>query len=197
MKEKAMGELSKKIHKCQQCSLGRLRNNVVVGEGSFDAKIMFIGEAPGFYEDQKGRPFVGRAGSILNELLMHINLKREDVFIANILKCRPPNNRNPKKEEVDQCTAFLNTQIELINPIIIIPLGNFSYRYIFEKYDLPIGKISVDHGKLFKKQTLNGIIYLIPMYHPAIATYNPNNKEILLKDFEKIYSILNKSILNI
>jgi len=197
MKEKEMDELSRKIQKCQQCDLRMVRKNPVIGNGSLNSKILFIGEAPGFNEDQQGKPFVGRAGNILNKLLEHINLEREDVYIANILKCRPPENRNPQKNEVDLCTPFLDAQIDIIQPQILVPLGNFSYRYLFSKYQIPIDKISVDHGKLFKKQTIMGILHFFPMYHPAVATYNPNKMSILLKDFETLYNFLEKPLFNI
>jgi DNA polymerase len=145
---------------------------------------MFIGEAPGYHEDQQGKPFVGRAGTILTKLLHHIDLERKDIYITNILKCRPPKNRNPHKEEVQACTPYLDAQIEIINPQILVPLGNFSYQYLFSIYDLPIDKISKDHGKVFSKQTIIGSVRLIPMYHPAVATYNPNKIDELMKDFE-------------
>jgi len=114
MKEKQMQEIAVKINTCQNCSLGSQRNHPVIGIGSLDAEIMFIGEAPGYHEDQQGKPFVGRAGTILSKLLSHINLTREDVYIANILKCRPPKNRNPLQQEVALCTPYLDAQIEII-----------------------------------------------------------------------------------
>ena len=183
-KEERYKHLLQQVDECRKCELGSLRTNTVPGEGSLNAKIMFIGEAPGFNEDQKGRPFVGRAGKILDELLEHIHLKREDVYIANILKCRPPNNRNPNSEEIKKCTEYLEKQLEIIEPDIIIPLGNFSYQYIFKKYDLPIEKISQNHGMIHKIQTLEKQLLIMPMYHPAVATYNPLKKEVLIKDFD-------------
>ena len=190
-KKEKMDRLSKSIKSCQKCTLSKTRTYAVPGEGSLDSKILFVGEAPGSNEDKQGRPFVGRAGKILDELLKSINLRREDVYIANILKCRPPQNRNPNRDEIELCTDYLDSQIDLINPFIIVPLGNFSYQYIFEKYGLSNDKISKVHGKIFKKQTLQGILYFIPMYHPAVATYNPNKKDELLHDFKSLQSILN------
>jgi uracil-DNA glycosylase len=190
-KKERMIDLAGIIKSCQKCALSKTRINAVVGEGSFDSKILFIGEAPGSNEDRQGRPFVGRAGKILDELLESINLKRDQVYIANILKCRPPQNRNPNKNEIEMCTDYLDLQVDLINPLIIVPLGNFSYQYIFEKYGLPIDKISKVHGKTFKKQTLQGVLYIVPMYHPAVATYNPNKKDELLHDFKSLQDILN------
>jgi DNA polymerase len=151
---------------------------------------MFIGEAPGFNEDKQGRPFVGRAGRILDELLASIGLKREDVYIANILKCRPPNNRNPERDEIKACTEYLNKQIEIIQPSVLVPLGNFASQYLFERYGFPTDTISKIHGKVFQKSTLYGCLYIIPMYHPAVATYNPTKKTVLLEDFNRLQTIL-------
>ena len=195
MKEKQWEDITKKIQECQQCPLGSKRTHPVFGEGSLDADIMFIGEAPGRNEDIQGVPFVGRAGKILDKLLAHINLKREEVVIANILKCRPPGNRNPQKNEVECCTPFLDAQIEIIQPKFLIPLGNFSYRYVLTKYDIPHDKISTDHGTVFKKQTLLGTLHIFPMYHPAVATYNPNQLDVLLKDFKMLDSYLHQPVM--
>ena len=131
-KEEKMKKVTDKIKKCRNCDLNKNRNNPVVGDGSVDAKIMFIGEAPGHNEDMQGLPFVGRAGRILDELLNSINLERKDVYISNILKCRPEKNRNPLKNEIVSCSEYLDTQIEIIQPKIIIPLGNFACKFIFE-----------------------------------------------------------------
>jgi DNA polymerase len=196
MKEQQMDELSKKIQSCQNCLLGTSRTNPVVGTGSLYADIMFIGEAPGYHEDKQGKPFVGRAGTILTNLLVHIGVKREEVYIANILKCRPPDNRNPLQQEITHCTTYLDKQIEIIAPKIIIPLGNFSYQYLFKKYSIPVNKITDDHGKIYRKHTIIGELIFIPMYHPAVATYNPNKIEILEKDFEKLKTCLDQLLTN-
>lgn len=177
---------------CKRCDLSRTRINPVFGEGSENADIMFIGEAPGSNEDKQGRPFVGRAGKILDELLASIDLEREDVYIANILKCRPPNNRNPERGEIESCTEYLDAQIEMISPKVLVPLGNFAFQYLFQKYGLNAEKISVVHGKIFKKTTLFGTVYIVPMYHPAVATYNPNKKVILLDDIKVLFEVLKK-----
>jgi len=196
MKQMKMQDLSETIHSCQKCELGSTRTHAVVGSGSLDAEVMFIGEAPGFHEDQKGIPFVGRAGNILSSLLDHIGMKREDIYIANILKCRPPKNRNPLKDEVEKCTSYLDAQIEIIQPSILVPLGNFSYRYLFSTYGLPINKISQDHGKIFTKNTILGTLMVMPMYHPAVATYNPNKIDVLMKDFEILKQNIRKIATN-
>jgi len=183
-------ELENKIKNCKKCSLWKNRNNPVVGEGRKDARIMFIGEAPGYWEDIKGRPFVGKAGKVLDELLDSINLKREEIYITNILKCRPPNNRNPLQEEIDFCTPYLDRQIELINPEIIATLGNFALAYISHKFGLEKKNIGTMHGKMFKIKTLFGDICIVPLYHPAAAVYNPQMKDILLEDMKSVKGCL-------
>jgi len=186
--------LKEEILNCKKCSLWKTRNNPVLGEGSPDAHIMFIGEAPGFNEDKQGKPFVGQAGKIFDELLNSINLKREKIYITNILKCRPPNNRNPTQEEIKICSSYLNKQIDIIKPKVICCLGNFATDYILKKFDLKdkIQGISKIHGNAFNVSTLNGQIKIIPVYHPAVATYNMNMLNTLKKDFENIKKYLIK-----
>jgi len=190
-KEEDMGKIKEAIENCRKCNLWKTRKNLVVGSGSLDSEILFVGEAPGYNEDLQGCPFVGKAGKILDELLESIALKRDDVYIANILKCRPPDNRNPLKTEIESCTEYLNKQIEIIQPKIILPLGNFACSYIFEKFSLKYDKISNVHGKVFHINTLMGNIKIIPLYHPAVATYNPNTKDTLLEDFKIIKKVPN------
>ena len=190
-KEKELEEIKKQILNCKKCPLWKTRTNAVAGEGPINAKIMFIGEAPGFNEDQKGKPFVGRAGKIFDELLNSINLKREDVYITNIVKCRPPENRNPKQEEINACSLYLNKQIQIIKPKIICCLGNFSTAYILKKFNLKnkLDGISKIHGQIFNVSTLNGNIKIMPLYHPAVATYNANMLNELKKDFYEIKNL--------
>ena len=189
-KEKELIILKKEIEECRKCDLWKTRTNIVFGEGDVDARIMMVSEAPGYNEDKTGRPFCGAAGKVLDELLESINLKREKVYICNLLKGRPPNNRDPKPEEISVCTPYLERQIEIINPKLICPLGRYSMQFLMEKFGLkeqiqPISKI---HGKVFEVKTLFQEIKLIPFYHPATVTYNANMKEILKKDFQ----VLNK-----
>jgi len=171
---------------CQRCPLFKTRILPVIGKGNHQSKIMLIGEAPGSNEDKTGIPFCGRAGDILTELLDSINFQREDVYICNILKCRPPNNRNPQIDEIESCAPYLEKQIEIIKPKILGTLGNYATSYILKKYNLSneIQGISKIHGKIFKVKTLFGEIEIIPLYHPAVATYNANMKEVLKKDFQ-------------
>ena len=185
-KSKEMEKINNSIKKCRKCNLYKTRKKPVFGYGSINADILFFGEAPGYNEDNLGLPFVGRAGKLLNELLESINLKREDVFIANIIKCRPPNNRNPLKSEISQCKDYLEKQIEIIKPKIIVPLGNFASSFVFKKYDLKIDKISKIHGKVFNTNKSFKNIKIIPLFHPAVAIYNSNKKSILVNDFKII-----------
>jgi uracil-DNA glycosylase family 4 len=191
-REDEMGDIAERIKSCTRCELCKTRTNPVVGVGSLSARIMFVGEAPGYYEDVKGEPFVGRAGKVLDELLASIGLKRREVYIANVLKCRPPENRNPLIEEIRACTPYLDAQLALIQPEIIATLGNFSLAYIFDKFGLHAkkDKISKLHGKVFTVSTIAGTKKIVPLYHPAVATYNPNMMETLKKDFEILEKLL-------
>lgn len=184
MPKNNLSEISEQIEKCTKCILHKTRENSVSGDGCNNADILFIGEAPGRNEDIQGKPFVGRAGKILDRLLESIDLKRNQIFIGNILKCRPPKNRNPLKSEIESCSHFLDKQIDLINPKVIVTLGSFSTNYIFEKYEIPSDKISKVHGKQFKTKENNLII--VPVYHPAAAAYDPNKIFDLEKDFQTI-----------
>lgn len=187
-------EINRSIKKCKKCSLYKTTKNYVLGSGSVESKIVFIGEAPGYYEDIKGIPFVGKAGKILDKLLASINMPRENIYITNILKCRPPNNRNPLKNEIQLCTKYLNEEINIIKPKIILPLGNFASSYVFDMYDLKFEKISLIHGKFFKGNSDFGKVYIAPQYHPAVGVYNQNKINTLIKDFEIIKNILNQKI---
>jgi len=182
--------MNEEIKNCKRCNLWKTRNNIVIGEGSLNADIMFIGEAPGYYEDKQGRPFVGKAGKILDELLNSVELKREEIYITNILKCRPPGNRDPLPEEIKACTPYLDRQIEIIKPKKICTLGNFATNYIFSSFGLKPESIGKIHGKVFKARNLFVSVDIIPLYHPASAVYNPNMKPTLIEDFKKIGEML-------
>ncbi len=190
MNGEEMKKLRQDIHECRLCDLWKTRNNPVVGEGSLTAGVMFIGEAPGYNEDQQGKPFVGRAGKIFDELLSSIELKRKDIYITNILKCRPPGNANPSPEQIKACLPYLDRQIKIIQPNVISTLGNFALSYIFDKFGLKQEKISSVHGRIFTVSNLIGAKKIIPLYHPAAATYNPEMKGLLLEDFKLIRDCL-------
>ncbi|MBU2524751.1 uracil-DNA glycosylase [Patescibacteria group bacterium] len=191
MEYKNLEELYGIASKCERCALQKTRTNVVPGDGNKNAQIMFIGEGPGKNEDIQGIPFVGAAGRILDEMLALVNLDRQDVYIANVVKCRPPENRDPEPEEVKACWPYLKEQVRLINPQIIITLGRHAM-YRFLPSDL---KISTARGKVYRYKSIvdetKHQIYL-PLYHPAVALYNPNQKKTLFEDFKKIPKILKK-----
>jgi len=181
-KKGQLDELNKKMSECSQCVLRRTCSRVVPGEGSAEAEIMFIGEGPGKKEDELGRPFVGAAGKFLDEMLEIIKLKREQVYIANVVKCRPPENRDPLPEEIEECWPWLIEQIKIINPKLIVTLG----RHSMEKF-LPGRKISEIHGKALRKEIDEiGKRVFYTLYHPAAALYNGSMREILIKDFKRI-----------
>jgi len=168
----------------------RVRNKVfpVIGEGNHYARIMFIGEAPGKNEAATGKPFCGASGRILDELLQSVNIKREDVYVTNIVKDRPPSNRDPSPNEIEAYASFLDRQIEIIQPEVIATLGRFSMEYIMNRMNLAheLKSISQMHGKVFKTQTSYGTIKVIPLYHPAVAVYNANMKGALKEDFKML-----------
>lgn len=179
----ALTELYQQIHTCHKCEIARCRTHAVPGEGPEDAEIMLIGEAPGYNEDQQGRPFVGQAGQFLNELLGCIDLKREQVYITNIIKTRPPNNRDPLPVEIDNCKGWLDRQLEIIRPRMIVTLGRYSMARFF-----PGKTISQIHGTSVEKE---GVTYFA-MYHPAAALHQGNLRETLVNDMKKIPAILTK-----
>ncbi len=182
------------IRECLRCPLHKTRKKAVPGQGNPHAEIMFIGEAPGANEDLKGIPFCGKAGAVLDELLNSVGLKRNEIYITNILKCRPPGNRNPNNTEIESCVPYLERQIELINPEIICCLGNFAVRFIMEKFGLAdeIKGISKIHGKQFSCSSLSAERLIIPLYHPAVATYNANMKPVLVEDFNLLKNLVRK-----
>lgn len=183
--------ISEQIKKCQACRLAQGRINAVPGMGDSHAKIVFIGEGPGKQEDVQGEPFVGAAGKFLNTMLESIAMSRSDVFITNIVKCRPPGNRDPEEDEIDTCTSlYLWNQLELINPLLIATLGRHSM-YNFLPKDT---KISEAHGKpvhISNKKT-GRMFNILPLYHPAAALYNGGLRETLLDDFKTIPKLLKK-----
>ena len=179
-----LAELSKEIITCKRCPLHLTRNKPLVGEGTTNVNIMMIGEAPGYNEDLQGKAFIGKAGAILDKLLSHINLSREDIYITNILKCHPPQNHNPTTEEINGCVEYLYSQIKIICPKIIVTLGKFASQAIFSKVFLPFSKISEMHGEIFEITASYGQVKILPHYHPSAACYNISMFDTLKYDFE-------------
>ena len=176
-----MQQVAEEVALCTRCMLYHSRKRSVPGEGPVDAQIMFIGEGPGFHENEQGRPFVGAAGKFLEELLASIGMQREHVFIGNVVKCRPPNNRDPLPEELAACSGYLDRQIQAINPKVIVTLG----RYSMGRF-LPNAKISEVHGKPFH---VKGRL-IVPMFHPAAALHQPSLKPSVERDFASLPEII-------
>ncbi len=177
----SLAQIASEVSGCRGCALHKTRTNSVPGEGPENAEIMCIGEGPGFNEDQQGRPFVGQAGKFLGELLALAGLQREQVWIGNVVKCRPPNNRDPLPEELSACNLFLERQMAALAPKIIITLGRFS----MGKF-VPAAKISVVHGQMRKI----GDRFVIPMFHPAAALHNPTYLPLIKADFARLPELL-------
>jgi uracil-DNA glycosylase family 4 len=175
---------------CTRCRLAQGRTQVVFGAGSARADLMFVGEAPGFHEDRQGVPFVGQAGKLLEKLLAGIGLSRQDVYIANVLKCRPPGNRDPQPDEIEACESHLFRQIELIEPTVVATLGNFATKLLSGR---PLGITRV-HGQ--EQQTTIGSrsVLLYPLYHPAAALYTPAMLKVLESDFARLPELLGRTL---
>ncbi len=181
----ALGELYEQIAACRDCELSETRTRTVPGEGRPDADIMFIGEAPGYYEDQQGRPFVGPAGQFLDQLLGSIGLRREDVYIGNVIKCRPPQNQDPLPHQIKACDKWLQSQLEIIKPKLIATLG----RYSLAKY-FPGQSISRIHGQARRV----GSLIVVPMYHPAAALHQGGLRRTIEEDFKKLPAFLKEAL---
>ncbi|MCK4588242.1 uracil-DNA glycosylase [Candidatus Woesebacteria bacterium] len=187
-KQKALDKLKRKMNKDETLPLRKEATNLVFGEGDSDAKVMFIGEGPGYWEDQKGLPFVGNAGAFLNQLLQSIKLPREHVFITNVVNYRPPGNRDPLPEEIAAFSPYIDKMIEIIKPKMIVTLGRFS----MAKF-LPGVKISDVHGKLYTMDWKEREIIIVPMYHPAAGLRNGEIKRRTVEDFQKLPEILKET----
>lgn len=178
--------IESKVSNCTKCILHKGRTNTVFGDGNKDSDWFFVGEAPGKDEDIQGKPFVGRAGRLLTEVIFSMGLSREDVFIANILKCRPPDNRDPKSEEVQKCIGYLQKQINLVNPKVIVAVGRIAAHSLL-KTDLPMGKL---RGKLHNFETSKGSIPTLVIYHPAYLLRSPSQKRKVWEDLQVANELL-------
>ncbi len=179
--EEVLKQVAQEVSGCTKCTLQHSRKLAVPGEGPAHAEIMFIGEGPGFHENEQGRPFVGAAGKYLDELLASINMKRSDVFITNVVKCRPPGNRDPLPEELEACNDYLERQVQAINPKVIVTLGRFSMAHY-----LPNAKISSVHGQATRVKGRT----VIAMYHPAAALHQQSLKSTIEKDFSRLPELI-------
>jgi len=177
-------ELYRRIRTCLDCPLSESRTHAVPGEGPADAEVMFIGEGPGYHEDRLGRPFVGPAGKFLEELLESVGLRREQVYITNVVKCRPPNNRDPLPSEIAACRKYLEAQLQVIRPRVIVTLGRHSLAWFFPKDS--IGKV---HGQVRRKDGT----YFLHLYHPAAALHQPAMRETIEQDFQKLAQVLEEA----
>jgi DNA polymerase len=182
----ALDALCEEVECCSACALGATRTKAVFGEGDAGADLMFVGEAPGYHEDQQGRPFVGQAGRLLEQLLASIGMTREQVYIANVLKSRPPNNRDPRPEEIEACRPYLLRQIEIIRPKVICTLGNFATKLLSGD---PTGITKV-HGRAQATEIAGHPLYLYPIFHPAAALYTPAMLTTLKEDFLRLPQLL-------
>ncbi|HSV86253.1 MAG TPA: uracil-DNA glycosylase [Levilinea sp.] len=182
--EDILRTVAEQVSTCQRCTLHHTRKRSVPGEGRANAQVMLIGEGPGFHENEQGRPFVGQAGKFLDELLQMAGLKREEVFIANVVKCRPPGNRDPEPDELAACGEYLQQQIDTINPRVIVTLGRFSMARFF-----PNARISYLHGQ---SKWIGGRL-VVAMYHPAAALHNPALKTAILTDFSRLPRIMEQA----
>ncbi len=181
---KELENVAQEVAQCTKCDLQYSRKNAVPGEGPSDAELLFIGEGPGFHENEQGRPFVGAAGRFLDELLTSINLKRSEVFITNVVKCRPPGNRDPQTEELAACSNYLDRQIHALNPKVIVTLGRFSMARF-----LPNAKISSVHGQGMR---IRGRL-VVAMYHPAAALHQHSLKKTIEADFSRLPVIIDQA----
>lgn len=182
--EERASDLYERVRQCDLCPLARTRTHAVPGEGPLDAEVMFIGEAPGMNEDRQGRPFVGQAGQFLEELFNAAGLTRSQVYICNVLKCRPPGNRDPLPGEIEACRDYLDEQIEMVDPLIIVTLGRFSMARYF-----PGETISRIHGKVRDE----GERFIVPMYHPAAALHQAALRSTIIEDFRILPSLLEEA----
>jgi len=186
----ALREYAEQTASCTKCALSAGRTQVVFGSGSPDADLVFVGEAPGFHEDQQGVPFVGQAGKLLDRLLEGIGLTRADVFVANVLKCRPPGNRDPQPEEIAACEPHLFRQIELLEPLLVATLGNFATKLLSGR---PAGITRV-HGQEQEVTLGARTVLLYPLFHPAAALYTPSMLKVLEEDFARIPALLDRAV---
>ncbi|MBN1389653.1 MAG: uracil-DNA glycosylase [Candidatus Thermoplasmatota archaeon] len=179
-----MEEIAQKIRSCNKCQLAKGRTNAVPGEGPQHATMMLVGEAPGSAEDTSGRPFIGQSGKLLTDTMTSVGIQRENVFITNIVKCRPPENRDPTDKEIGTCAPYVLSQMDSISPVVLVTLGNVSYDFFSTTFYLPKKQVGEVRGKVFRLHS-TGCKFLIPTYHPAAVIYNRKLQPDFIEDLRK------------
>jgi len=193
-RKELMKVVEDEVKNCKRCELWKTRRKAVPGEGNLNTSLMFIGEAPGYWEDVKGRPFVGAAGKLLDSLLNGIGLSRETVYITNVVKCRPPENRDPLPIEVETCTPYLNRQIQIIQPKIIVTLGRHATSYVLSTAGVKeTTGITRLRGRVYTTKLFGTSVSVLPMFHPAAVLHNPKYRDSLERDFNLLKSMLEES----
>ncbi|MEM5875623.1 MAG: type-4 uracil-DNA glycosylase [Candidatus Aenigmatarchaeota archaeon] len=183
-------KIAEEIKNCKKCPLFKERKNAVPGEGNINKKIVIVGEAPGYNEDIMGRPFVGKAGKLLDDFIKFIGVERRDIFITNVVKCRPPNNRQPEKIEIEACFDYLERQINVIKPRLIICVGNIAASTLFHKFGLEFKSMNKQHGIVYSISNLQIQLKLVATYHPAAILRNPNLLNLVKEDWERIKEVI-------
>jgi uracil-DNA glycosylase family 4 len=191
-KDEAIRRLSEEVEACRRCGLCEGRKRAVIGEGDLDSPVVLVGEAPGRKEDEQGRPFVGSAGRLLDVLLAEAGFERRGVYITNVVKCRPPGNRRPKAEELRECTAHLERQLEIIAPRVLVPMGNSASGYVMRRYGLGGDSIGEVHGESFPTEARWGRLIVFPLYHPAAVLYNRQLEEDVRRDLRELREIISR-----
>ncbi len=194
LKKGRMDKLVTDVLSCHSCELYECRQNPVLGEGDLGSPVVFVGEAPGRKEDETGRPFVGSAGRMLDQFLRHVGLERGDVYITNIVKCRPPGNRRPRSDEILTCTPYLEKQLDIISPRILAPLGNSATGYIMKQFGLKRSRIGEVHGKIVPAEAPWGPVVILPLFHPAAVLYNRKLENAMKNDFESLKRLLDREM---
>lgn len=192
LKNELMQKLIAEISLCRKCSLWKIRKNPVPGEGDVNTLVVFIGEAPGRWEDMEGKPFVGSAGDLLNRILRKIGLSRGDIYVTNLVKCRPPGNRDPHLSEIESCSPYLDRQLGIIKPKIILTLGRHSTSYMFSKVGLAFRSIGGAQGKIYETKMWGSEIRLVASYHPAAALYNMQLEKEIETSIKLVKDLMNR-----
>ena len=186
LKLKLIQQIMTEVNECRKCNLWKTRRKPVPGDGDVNASIVFIGEAPGYWEDARGKPFVGAAGKLLDNVFEKVGISRSKVYITNVVKCRPPGNRDPRLEEIEACSPYLDRQLNIIKPKIIVTLGRHSTSYIFSKIGLKFKSMRESQGRVYKVNLWDEKTYVVVSYHPAAALYNVKLKEKIEKTMRMV-----------